>query len=874
MKLRLLCLALIFLAGLSACEDEQVAPTNLYQAVPTNAVAVVEMNNVPALQETYLTHVANQSLRHTSVFKAFEQQLKKFTLALEAETLNQFLKGRQVLVSVLLSGAQKYDALLITQADAAFEKNLSQALAQNYSGKSFSYAGAKIFSFTQAENGDGLFLSSFQNLLFISPKKNLVEAGLRQISSEISLLNNVEFQKLMQTRNAKDLANLFVNLEELPAYAKAQLPQAETEFLAQMGSWAEVDLQTSADQLLWSGLITYPQNQAFFTETFKSIRPHESMAAQIIPANFGFWVNYNVGNIGDFHRAYQSYLEQRGEWAGHQDLLDKLPPKALNLMEQWVDTEMGVFKAGRSEGISNSFAYLRHRGSAEAVKNSLAPFTDSTFVEGYRGYVVQKLAAQNALPRLYGRLFQGFHYPYYTLTENYVVFAQNLPALKSLLNDILAQKTLVNQPSYLSFKNQLPGNSHILVWAANPHFLSLVSDVAPEFKKTEKALADSLQNLKWMALQIKVSEQGAFTNGLLLHEKPVDEKVSRLWTTQLDHPLQSEPQFLKNHVTGKFDVAVTDEKNQLHLLSKDGKLFWSRALDGPMLGEIRQIDVYKNNKLQMVFNTAQKLYVVDRLGRDLEGFPVSLPATATAPVGVFNYDGARNYRLVVPCGPKLLNYSVKGQPVKGWDFKTAASDIISEPQHFSVAKRDIIVCLRADGKLYQLNRRGQERFVVDEKIEELKTSFYLRPGETLKESELIAGSNSGKMYVINPQGKIDALYLDETKPADHLIYRDGRYIFTYDEELIVKETQQPFTVSLEDEITVKPKALTLANKFYVGAFSAEAEEIRVFNTEGKLLEGFPIFAQGPFDMGSLDQDGKLNLVTYTKDGTLICYLIR
>jgi hypothetical protein len=335
-----------------------------------------------------------------------------------------------------------------------------------------------------------------------------------------------------------------------------------------------------------------------------------------------------------------------------------------------------------------------------------------------------------------------------------------------------------------------------------------------------------------------------------------------------------EPQVLRNHSSKKYDVAIADEKNNLYLLSKEGKVYWNKPLDGPIIGDIRQIDVFKNKKLQMVFNTATSLYVVDRLGRDVSGFPVTLPEKATAPVGVFNYDQARNYRLVVAAGTNLLNYSVKGKPVKGWLFKKAASHIVSEPQHFTVAKKDIIVCLTADGKLYQLNRRGEERFIVEEKVEELKTSFYLREGESLKTSELIAGSNSGKMYVINPQGKMDALFLDKNKPADHLIYFANRYIFTYDEELIVKDTNQPFTVSLKDDISAKPKALVLNNKFYVGAFSAAAEEIRVFNQKGDLLDGFPIFAQGPFDMGSLEQNGKLNLISYTEDGTLICYLVR
>jgi len=385
---------------------------------------------------------------------------------------------------------------------------------------------------------------------------------------------------------------------------------------------------------------------------------------------------------------------------------------------------------------------------------------------------------------------------------------------------------------------------------------------------------DSLQNLRWGILQLRAEKDRSFVSMMLREERSIQEKIVRQWSVQLEGQPKGEPQFLRNHMNQKLDIAIQDENNQLYLISRKGEVYWTQKLDGPILGEIKQIDIFKNNKLQMVFNTPNKLWVLDRLGRNVEGFPVDLPAASTAPVGVFNYDQARNYRLVVPCGPDLVNYTVEGKIVEGWNFKTAASNIVSEPQFFSVGGKDIIVCLSADGKLYQLNRRGEERFKVEESIEELKTSFYLKAGEDLASSELIAGSNSGKMYVINPEGKVDALFLDQSHPADHLIYFEGRYIFSDDQDLFVKDDQRPFKGSFEDDISVKPKAMILNNRFYAAAFSAEAEEIRLFNEEGDLVDGFPVFAQGPFDMGSLNRDKSLNIVTYSSDGTLICYRLR
>lgn len=870
MKLSHLCILLgaIFLLG---CEPNQSSKVNLYNFVPTSSIAVAEINNLPKLiQQKDESHIIT-TFQHLPHFVEAQKTIAQFSAALPADELDTFYKNRKFIISLNLSGADKFDFLIYTASNPAFERQFSEGLSQKFKASQQAYAGETIYQFSDTH--EHLFLASVKGLLLISINKNTVEEAIRQHNSSFSLEQDPDFLKLKNTSNTKDLVNLFINLKETPPLLKKLLPQANSNILAQAGSWVELDWQSTPQQLFASGLLLNAGTK-YFTSVFKDINTHGQESAAIIPNGFGLWVNYNIGNVEQYYRQYTEYLQNQGQLSAHQDLLAKLPPQSAQKLNGIIDNEMGYFQSGRTGETANSFAYFRYRGSAEELSKTMQYFSDSAYIEGYRGLIIKRLASQNLLPRVYGQLYKEFHFPYYTTVNDYVLLANNLAAMKVVLNDILANKTLSNSESYQRLLGQLPGSSHISVIASSPEFLSLVADVTPAAKKELEAHSDSLSLIKWAALQIKATDDEAFTNLVLIHEPPVKEKVIRKWTTNLPAPLVGEPQFLQDHRNGKYVIAVADENHILYLLDRDGNLLWKYALNEPIIGDIRQIDIYKNNKLQLVFNTASQLYVLDILGRNVEGFPVKLSAEATAPVGVFNYDQARNYRLVVPAGPQLLNYNVQGESVKGWNFKKAESNIVSEPQHFSVAGKDIIVALSAKGKLYQLNRRGEERFVVEEKIEELKTSFYLKEGPSLKESELLAGSNSGKMYVINPQGKVDAIYLDESKPADHLIYFDDSYIFSHEDELAVKNEERPFSVSFEADIAVKPKAMILNNRFYVGAFSKGAEEIRVFNEEGQLLDGFPVFAQGPFDMGSLNRDGKMNLVTYSSDGTLICYLLR
>lgn len=872
MKLKLgISLALAFLT--IACKEVSKPQFQIEKAIPSNVVWLAEINDWKELANKTKSNRPYQQLHNLESFTDFESHLKEIQNLFESEKSQNFLQQSELFLVNMLSGAERYDWLLIAKGPPSLSEEIKGMIAAKPGLEKQEYANQSIYYLKLGEQHE-LYFYQEGELTLISGTRLCLEASLRQLNSDNTVAELEALSSVRQTRNQDAPLNFYLNLGQSDEFLKHFLKQNPGAFYKDQGNWLSLDVDFERQDLIATGLLNHPHQEAYYPSIFKDLRAENIQAQSLIPQNVAQWTHLSIGNIGQYQRAYESYLKSKGTYKQYQSLIEKLPSTIQGDLQGIIDNEMGSFEAGRTNDNSFHFAYFNFRDQ-ELSEQSLESYSDSSFIEGYRGHIIRKLQVQNLMARLYGDLFEDIHHPYYFLHENYALFCDNLAALKVALNDILDNKTLDRLDSYQNLQAQLPGKAHIQVLYGIPEWLpNRKADVKKELEKELNEKLDSLSSIRWAMMQLRANQDRSFVSAILREEKPIQEKIVRQWSTQLPAKLQGEPQFLRNHLSNKLDIAVCDENHKLYLLSRKGEIYWEKQLDGPIIGNIKQLDIYKNNKLQMAFNTAGTLYVVDRLGRDVEGFPIKLPAKASAPMGLFNYDLARNYRLVVPCGPQLYNYSVEGKLVKGWNFKKANADIISEPQHFSVAGKDIIVCLTADGKLFQLNRRGEERFQVSEKIEELKTSFYLKEGKTLKESELIAGSNSGKMYVIKPEGQVDAIYLDQAHPADHLIYFEDRYIFSDDEGLFIKDDRQPFSASLEDDISVKPKAMILNNRFYVAAFSAKAEEIRLFNEEGQLVDGFPVFAQGPFDMGSLNRDKNLNIVTYSGDGTLICYRLR
>lgn len=857
----------------SGCEPDNAFEGDVYSAVPKNASVILEVANLQkALQTVQQTEIYS-GLDSLPFVLGFAKDLNELTQNFEIDSLAYYAKSSTILMVAALSGAEKYDLLFIGTGNTRFEKSIGKKLAKAFKFDSKTYSDAEIFHFFNTDKSKNYYISSYQGLILLSTNGNLLEESIRQVKSEFNIRQDVDFNRLLETANQKDLANLYINLEESVGLFQNLLPKANAQFLTKMGSWIEMDVQIDNEEILMSGLGALPSNKAWYPQSFNGVSAKKLEGQNIVPVSTGLWISHTFENAEQYNRNYRDYLEKAGRLRKHDQLLEKLEFDAHELLLQWVDTEMGLFGSADKKEQGNYIAYFSYR-SEEGARESLEKLAGEDFIEGYRGIIIKKMKAENALARLHGNLFQDFHYPYYAITNGFVLFAENLPMLKGAINDILAGKTLGQDAHYNEFSENFPSKAHVNVIVSNPGFLPMLnSTLEKEESKILEQQQNKLNDFRWAAFQMRVDGDKAFTNFYASHSKMVKEKVSRQWSTQLESQAASVPQFLKNYVNKKYDIAVQDKDHRLYLLNYDGKILWTKILDGPIMGGITQVDIFKNNKLQMALNTASTLYVIDRLGRDVENFPVALDQAATAPMGVANYDRARNYRFLVPTGKMLMNYDISGKPVKGWKFKKTKDIIITQPQHFAVKGKDLIVLESEDGKLYQINRAGKTRFETIEDLPSLRIPFYLKKGESLAESEMITIADDGKLYLFRPGGLADNVYLDAENPAEEFLYFDDKYIFSSEEKLFVKSNQKPWSVSMDGDISTKPKAMIFRGDFYAGAFSEDAEEIRLYTKKGELIEGFPVFAQGPFDMGSLKSNSTINIVTYSEDGTLICYRV-
>jgi hypothetical protein len=151
---------------------------------------------------------------------------------------------------------------------------------------------------------------------------------------------------------------------------------------------------------------------------------------------------------------------------------------------------------------------------------------------------------------------------------------------------------------------------------------------------------------------------------------------------------------------------LQDSLKNAYLIA-NGKILWRAPLSDFIEGQTRQIDYLKNNKLQYIFATKEKIHLVDRLGRPVAGFPKNFSGKSFQQLSVVDYDQSKNYRFLIrEQGKNIFLLDESGEPLAGWSPKKFP-DLVVDEGHHRLFGKDYIYVLTTNGSFYLHNRRGE-----------------------------------------------------------------------------------------------------------------------------------------------------------------------
>ncbi len=787
-------------------------------------------------------------------------------------------------------------------------KQIVDLLAHSaYVPNELSYDDEKIVTFKHADI-EVFHASVVRRVLVISPSRVLVEMAIRQAKSPASLADNASFVQASQTAGAHVDANLYVNHQQLPRIMPLYLNapySRQLGFVSRAGTFTVLDAEMRHEALQLNGFLFFDASAPSYFSVLAKQKSQKLTTFDMLPRSADAALCLGITDARQLLDAYDDFRErQQTAVAARRDTLVQLKKKVgesadkffvslypaelcvahvpmVGLVEK--DTRFIVLKSNKIDAARTAMKNIV-ANAAKAEDKQEKDFVKKDNMSNGEPLTIYRNPAQGLISALQGDLFSACNDAYFTFIGEYIIFGSSQVAMREFALAALLKKTL-SQSIDLSEYTTSESNMLIYVNPAKGDALvqSLMkSDIQKMLKKSPLVAASH-----GMGLQLRMMNDKVYCNAFFKVAPKVDEKQQRSqgmnlgFEVKLDAPIAAAPWVVKNHKNGQKEIFVQDKNNTLYLIDNQGVLLWKRQIDEPVMGRVQQVDFYRNNKLQLLFNTRTKMYMLDRLGRNVEKFPIALASPAAAPMAVFDYDRSRDYRYFVPCEDrKIRAYERNGKPLTGFSPEVAFSTITQSPMHVRARDKDYIV-VADNQRVHILNRKGEERVRVKEAVPVAVTrGLYVEYGPKGDAVRLVTTDAEGNLVFVYFDGSVEHTKL-KSKSNEHHYFdyvskgASSTYVVMDDKELRAYEPslKMRFSHSFKRPVRMIPQVFTpMANVEVYSVYVEDEQKAYLLNGNGSVLDNFPVKAVAPLLVDNLrDSKTSYSVLACDENGFLSCY---
>ena len=650
---------------------------------------------------------------------------------------------------------------------------------------------------------------------------NIYSNSLKNIN-EIQINYNKDFNKYAKTFNVNDSFSLILK-EEISKEFLNSIFNLNNKIQDNSLSFG---VNIFNDKILLNGLSFLDDSLKLSNNIFKGSISSELKNYEITPKNITSLKSYNFKNLNN-------YLKKAS--------IDEVKENRFSVILNNNSIEITEIK------LDNEQVFIFRLDEIKLFKDYL--INKNTISTKHRGFEIYNNTDLDINPFI---SFANFNNKEKILLfKDYLVFSNNEKTLKQFINDNLNKNTLKSNSSF----NRLFSSISSFNTLNNNYFSGSNYNFFNELN-----LLNSKNDFTENSFQLVQDNGIIHFNAVISKDTNEDEnlKISKLFDVEIDEEIIMYPHFVKNHVTKNLDIVVQDAKNNLYLISKDGKVIWKKKINQPILGQISQIDIYKNGRLQLIFNTKNKIYVLDRNGNNVKQFPKTFNDPITQPLAVFDYDNNKNYRLLVTQGSELLMYDKNGKKVSGFKYKKSSNNITSKPKHFRILNKDFIV-FKIGNKMKILNRKGRERINVNDDINFSNQNVFEY------NDKLISTTTDQKLVQIDVNGVMDLSSLKNLS-----LNSDGSNLVVLDENSIKLSSN---VASIPFGNYGSPQLSNINKNLLITLYDKQNKKSYLFNKNLILDTSFPVYSLIPMEIGDMNRDKKVELIISNKNKFISCYTI-
>lgn len=804
---------------ITSCETSSISLDSLEKFVPRKAAVIINTSDVKgfisALQNNeFVTQYATTAL-YTAVLK--QNTLLK-NINPKNETLFCFTK----------LGRDAYDVSLITRLHEDLFKGDSTLIREA------SLKDKEIRSLDKASHYlvyDEVFIASSSRLL--------LENILREESGERE--TDPLFNKAYSSASSRATATLLLRGREGASLYNDIFPDADTNPLDNTFSWLAADVDLSQNDLRFNGVVLAQDSTELGLNLLKHTSPVPNRIYEVTPLLAEDVAAITYQNWENFKNSKADFLKMD---------VAKLSIDGSELFATF--SEIGKITLPKGSAIA---------AVSVEVSMTQSALSRTKKIKDFRKVSLYTFDKASAFTKAFDPLLLLPSVKMYAQLDDFFIFANSIENLETIIANYQNKATLSQSQIFKNTTSQLSSASSYIA------IKNLQSNGSSNgiSKNVKKVLKNSNQDgYHYAATQLIQEDSYLLCNTVILknEETLVSNGVAQVANVKLNAAIKSPPQFVKNHRTDGLDIVVQDINNTLYLISNTGKVVWQKDLDGGILGSIQQVDLYRNGRLQLAFTTETSLYILDRNGKDVTPYPLTFKDNITQPLAIFDYDKNRKYRFVIVQDDEILMYNSAAKPVKGFTFTKAPSRIVLPPSHIRLDNKDYLLFAENSGKLNILSRTGKPRIIVDKQIDFGNVSIF-KNGASFQSYNV-----NGNKITINTSGALNESVSDYASDSK-IVVQGYTAAGIRENELVVgkKKIKIPFGSYTE------PRLKIIGNKQYTAITNTEANEVSIYDSNGRLLPHFPVYGISRADIGYLENNKRLGFVTQGDANSVLIYRI-
>lgn len=663
---------------------------------------------------------------------------------------------------------------------------------------------------------DSVFIASSSQQILMEILKGKTERG-------------ASFKKVFELPNSNEFTAL-IRGNELAATDSVNVD---------FNSWTAIDVSIKPESFKATGITMAADSIPQLLDVFEGQVPQQNDLAVLTPIEARSAMSFT---FDDAEKLQNKLRKFRGE---------KEAVKTTGIFDS--SSEVGTIE------LKNETVFFIKSIDASITGDALAQFVE--IKSSFREIEIKNFSEPQLFRKTFYPLISSEKANFVFQLDNFFIFTESETSAQELIASFQNNSTLKNTAYFEKTAQDLSSASSLLILKLQGDFSETISSFL-NFGRHKDFQNISFEKYPVAALQYSFDRNFAHVTLICKEEnsasKTITQTVSEKFNISLENTILGSPQIIGNNG----NVAVQDIGNKLYYISENGKILWTKNLGSPILGKIEEVDIFGKGNKQMAFATKNAVYILDRNGKDANSFPLKFKDEITQPLSVFDYDNNHKYRFVVIQGKEVLLYNKDGKIVKGFGFSKAKSNIILSPEHFRIGKKDYIVIAEENGSLNILSRVGKPRISVSKKFNFSEIPI------TVEDNTFVVITKENSKERVSEDGKVTSQKLDVG--SSYWFAINGNTKATLDNNLLRIEGK---LAELPIGLYSKPQVFQIGQKTYVTITETQENKVYVFDKNGNLAKGFPVYGTSEASIGRSSATNGISLTVKSDAKGLVVYSI-